>query len=164
MGKDIFSYTGNVFERIKHKDPNGNDIWYARELAKTLEYADYRNFELTIFKAMDACKNSGFELKDHFGEVTEMVTIGSGAKRYIKNYSLSRYACYLVVQNSDPSKEVIALGQTYFALQTRRQELQEQISQLSENEKRLGIRAEMREHNKRLVDAARDAGVETTLD
>lgn len=113
----------NSFEEIKHVDENGREYWFARELAKVLQYKDYRNFELTIFKAMDACKNSGYEISDHFGEVTEMVQIGSGAHRGFPSYILSRYACYLIVQNGDPKKEEIALAQTYFAVQTRRQEL-----------------------------------------
>lgn len=158
------NYTESLFESIRHVNEYGQEFWYARELAKTLEYKDFRNFELAIFKAMDACKNSGFNVSDHFGEVTEMVTIGSGAQRGFKSYQLSRYACYLIVMNGDSSKQIIALGQTYFAVKTRQKELIEHYDDLSEDQKRIAIRKEMKEHNKMLVAAAKDAGVETTLD
>ena len=158
------NYTESLFESIRHVNEYGQEFWYARELAKTLEYKDFRNFELAIFKAMDACKNSGFNVSDHFGEVTEMVTIGSGAQRGFKSYQLSRYACYLIVMNGDSSKQIIALGQTYFAVKTRQKELIEHYDDLSEDQKRIAIRQEMKEHNKMLVAAAKDAGIETTLD
>ena len=158
------NYTESLFESIRHENEYGQEFWYARELAKTLEDKDFRNFELAIFKAMDACKNSGFNVSDHFGEVTEMVTIGSGAQRGFKSYQLSRYACYLIVMNGDSSKQIIALGQTYFAVKTRQKELIEHYDDLSEDQKRIAIRKEMKEHNKMLVAAAKDAGVETTLD
>ena len=154
----------SIFENIKHVDENGNEYWSARELSKVLRYSDYRNFELTIFKAMEACKNSGFNISDHFGEVTEMVQIGSGAQRKISSYRLSRYACYLAVQNGDPKKEEIALAQTYFAVQTRRQELQDEFNQLTEDQRRLSIRDELTEHNKSLGEAAQQSGVETPHD
>ena len=158
------NYTESLFESIRHVNEYGQEFWYARELAKALEYKDFRNFELAIFKAMDACKNSGYNVSDHFGEVTEMVTIGSGAQRGFKSYQLSRYACYLIVMNGDSSKQIIALGQTYFAVKTRQKELIEHYDDLSEDQKRIAIRKEMKEHNKMLVAAAKDAGVETTLD
>lgn len=158
------NYTESLFESIKHINEYGQEFWYARELSKILEYKDFRNFELTIFKAMETCKNSGFEISDHFGEVTEMVPIGSGARRGFPSYQLSRYACYVIVMNGDSSKEIIALGQTYFAVKTRQQELIENFDQLDEDRKRLAIRHEMAEHNKLLVAAAKDAGVESTLD
>jgi len=161
---DLEKYNYETFESIKHVNDYGQEYWLARELQRVLEYSDYRNFELSIFKAMDACKSSGFEISDHFGEVTEMVTIGSGARRYLKSYQLSRYACYLIVMNGDPRKEIIALGQTYFAIKTRQQELIEDYEALSEDQKRIAIREEMRKHNKSLADAAHMAGVETTLD
>ena len=164
MTTDIGSYSESVFESIKHISNNGQECWFARELAKVFDYQDFRNFELVIYKAMEACENSALIVADHFGELTEMVEIGSGAHRAFNSYLLSRYACYLIVQNADPSKEIVALGQTYFAIQTRNQEIQEQFSQLSEDEKRLLIRDDMRQHNKQLVDAAKDAGVESTLD
>ena len=154
----------NSFEDIKHIDENGQEYWLARELSKILEYKDFRNFELTIFKAMEACKNSANVIEDHFGEVTEMVPIGSGATRKFPSYKLTRYACYLIAQNGDPEKEAIALAQTYFAVQTRRQELQDQFDRLTEDQRRLAIRGELIEHNKSLVEAAQQAGVETRGD
>lgn len=157
-------YTESYFESIKHINEYGQEYWLARELSKVLEYKDFRNFELTVFKAMEACKNSENKISDHFGEVTEMVPIGSGAQRGLKSYQFSRYACYLIVMNGDSSKKIIALGQTYFAVKTRQQELIENFDELTENQKRLAIRREMTEHNKQLVAAAKDAGVETSLD
>ena len=158
------TYTESLFESIKHINEYGQEFWYARELSKVLEYKDFRNFELTIFKAMDACRNSKNEISDHFGECTEMVPIGSNAKRGFPSYQLSRYSCYLIVMNGDSSKPIIALGQTYFAVKTRQQELIENYEQLNEDQKRLAIRKQMAEHNKLLVAAAKDAGVETTLE
>ncbi len=162
--EDATNYSESLFESIRHINEYGEEFWYARELAKILEYKDFRNFELTIFKAMDACKNSNHSISDHFGEITEMVPIGSGAQRGFKSYQLSRYACYLIVMNGDSSKKIIALGQTYFAVKTRQQELIENFETLDEDTKRLEIRKEMIEHNKLLVAAAKDAGVETHKD
>jgi hypothetical protein len=126
MDGTIKHYSEDTFESIKHINEFGQEYWLARELQRVLEYSDYRNFELTIFKAMEACKTAGGQIEDHFGEVTEMVEIGSGAHRELKSYELSRYACYLIVMNGDPRKEVIAVGQTYFAVKTRQQELIDQ--------------------------------------
>lgn len=148
---ELMNYSEETFESIKHTNEYGQEFWYARELSKVLEYKDFRNFELLISKAMDACVNSGFEISDHFGEVTEMVNIGSSASRGFPSYQLSRYACYLIVQNGDPRKKVIALGQTYFAVKTRQQELIENYDAMSEEQKRLAIRREIREHNKELA-------------
>ena len=158
---EIEKYTDSVFESIKHINEYGQEFWYARELAKALEYKDFRNFEQSIFKAMDACKNSGYNISDHFGDATEMVSIGSGAERGFPSYMLTRNACYLIVMNGDPRKEVIAAGQTYFAVKTRQQELAEDYAQLTEDQKRLAIRSEIKEHNKSLAAAAQQAGVET---
>lgn len=158
------NYTETLFESIKHINEYRQEFWYARELSKLLEYKDFRNFELIIFKAMDACKNSGNQISEHFGEVTEMVPIGSSAKRGFPSYCLSRYACYLIVMNGDSSKEIIAIGQTYFAVKTRQQELIENYDSLDEDSKRLAIRMEIKKHNKLLVAAAKDAGVETSLE
>lgn len=158
------SYTESLFESIKHINEYGEEFWYARELSKVLEYKDFRNFELTIIKAMEACQNSCNVISDHFGECTEMVPIGSNAKRGFPSYQLSRYACYLIVMNGDSTKKIIALGQTYFAVKTRQQELIDNFDSLSADQKRLAIRYEMSEHNKLLVDAAKNAGVETSLD
>ena len=155
-----------TFEGVRQLDEDGNEYWLARDLAPLLDYQDWRNFMQVVEKARIACRKSERVVEDHFGDVTKMVGIGSGAQREIADVRLSRYACYLIVQNGDPSKLVIANGQTYFAMQTRRQELNdsEKFSQLSENEKRLAIRNELAEHNKYLAAAAKDAGVETSLD
>lgn len=161
---DIEKYSEATFENIKHINEYGQEFWYARELARVLEYKDFRNFEQIIFKAMDACKNSGFDIADHFGDVTEMVEIGSKAQRGFPSYMLSRYACYLIVMNGDPRKQIIAVGQTYFAVKTRQQELVDNYDQLTEDQKRLAIRDEIKRHNKSLAKAAQMAGVETSLD
>ena len=155
-----------TFEGIRQQDEDGNEFWSARRLSKVLEYSEYRHFQPVIERARDACLNSGHAVADHFEDVLEMVDIGSGAKRELPDVRLSRYACYLIVQNGDPSKPVIANGQTYFAMQTRRQELNddEKFARLSEDEKRLAIRNELAEHNKQLAAAAKDAGVDTPLD
>jgi DNA-damage-inducible protein D len=155
-----------TFDSIRQQDETGQEYWSARNLAPLLEYQDWRNFMQVVDKAKKACENSGRTIEDHFGDTTKMVEIGSGAKRELPDVRLSRYACYLVVQNGDPSKSVIANGQTYFAMQTRRQELadDEHFAQLSENDKRLAIRNELANHNKHLAAAAKEAGVETPLD
>jgi len=145
-----------VFEEIKRINEYQSEYWSARQLAKALEYKDYRNFETVLKKAKEACKNSGQSVKDHFGDVTDMIEVGKTASREITDTQLSRYACYLVVQNSDPSKEIVALGQTYFAIQTRKQEVQEQ---LIEDQKRLFLRGEVTVHNKHLAETASKAGV-----
>jgi len=155
-----------TFEGIKQLNEYGGEFWMARRLAKILEYAEYRNFFPVIEKAKKACEFSGQNIDDHFVEMHEMVDIGSGAQRKMESYSLSRYACYLIVQNADASKPVIANGQTYFAIQTRRKELEDDtgFQQLTEDQKRLTLRHELAEHNKQLVAAAKDAGVESGLD
>lgn len=158
------TYTESLFESIKHINEYGQEVWYARELAKVLDYKDFRNFELIIFKAMEACRNSENEISDHFGEFTEMVSIGSNAKRGFRSYQISRYGCYLIVMNGDPQKEIIALGQTYFASKTRQQELLENYDELTDDQKRLAIRQELKDHNKSLADAAHDAGVIKPMD
>lgn len=158
------TYSQETFDSIKHYAENGEEFWFARELSKILQYQDWRNFQNAIFKAMEACKNSGNDIKNHFGDITKMVQLGSGAKREVEDYALSRYACYLIVMNGDPQKEIIALGQTYFAVKTRQQELIDNYDQLSEEQKRLAIRNEIIEHNKSLADAARMAGVEDSKD
>ncbi len=149
------------FERIKRTNTAGNEYWESRDLAEVLEYTQYRNFEAVIEKAKLACFNSGHRIEDHFADVSKMVGIGSGALREIKVTLLSRYACYLIIQNADPKKEIVALGQTYFAVQTRRQELTDQGI---EDERRLLLREEMRRHNTQLDDAAKDAGVVEPVD
>lgn len=147
------------FEDIKHTTETGSEFWYARELAPVLEYTEWRNFSKVVDKGMLACKNSGFAIADHFVEVNKMVALGSGSQRNIKDYMLSRYACYLIMQNGDPRKEVIAIGQTYFAIQTRRQEIADAFNQLDEDNKRLVIRGEVKSWNSMLADAAHRAGI-----
>lgn len=128
--KEIVTYSQQTFENIKHTDENGAEFWYARELQKVLEYTEYGKFLPVIRKAIEACRKTGFDEGNHFAHVSEMVNIGSGAERKMDSYKLSRYACYLIVMNGDPRKEVIALGQTYFAVKTR----QKEISGLKKNE------------------------------
>lgn len=151
-----------TFESIKRVDEAGIEFWSSRDLAKSLDYADYRNFITVINKAKEACENSGQLISDHFGDITEMVPIGSGAARPLDTIKLSRYACYLTVQNADPGKTIVAQAQTYFAIQTRIAEVQqmEDYNRLSnEEEKRLFLRNELAKHNSQLADAAKNAGV-----
>ena len=164
--KRIAKQHHDTFEGLRHVDASGNEFWLARELAVVLDYSQYRHFLPVIDRAREACKNSGQSVVDHIEHILNMVDIGSGARRQVDDVRLSRYACYLIVQNGDPSKLVIANGQTYFAMQTRRQELVDEakFAQLSEDEKRLAIRNELTVHNKHLAAAAKEAGVETSLD
>lgn len=167
MAKERTQQPNNLFEQIKNTDENGNEFWMARQLSKALEYTDFRNFNGVIEKAKEACKNSDQAVENHIVEANEMVAIGSGAERLLPSYKLSRYACYLIVQNADPSKEVVALGQTYFAVQTRLQEISqmEEYNRLTtEDEKRLFLRNEMAKHNIQLATAAKNAGVIEPLD
>ena len=153
----IKEYTEKVFEDIKHIDENGNEYWLARELQKVLQYTQWRRFENVINKAKLACKNSNIKVDDHFANVGKMVDIGSNTKR---DYKLSRYACYLIAQNGDPRKEVIALAQTYFAIQTRKQELSEkEYHELTEDEKRFYQRDLTRKGNYSLNITAKNVGV-----
>lgn len=164
--KHIAQRHHETFEGIRQVDCDGNEYWLARQLAKVLDYSQYRHFLPVVERAMDACRNSGQTISDHVEGVLTMVEIGSGAKRQLEDLRLSRYACYLIVQNADPAKSVIANGQTYFAIQTRRQELgdSEAFRQLDEDEKRLSIRNELAVHNKHLAAAAKEAGVESGMD
>lgn len=162
MSRKLTKKTMTLFESIKHVDENGVEYWTSRSLWKILEYTDYRNFQTVIEKAKIACENSGQNVEDHFVDINEMVTIGSGAERQVDSVKLSRYACYLIVQNADPSKTIVAQGQTYFAIQTRIAEVQQmkEYQELtSEEEKRLFLRAELLQHNSQLASAAKDAGV-----
>lgn len=152
-------YSKESFDSIKHFDDSGREYWLARELQVVLEYSQWRNFENVIERAKTACINSGVDISAHFADVSKMVNLGVGTERRILDIALSRYACYLIVQNGDPRKEIIALGQTYFAIQTRRQELGDEKRLVTEDEKRLTIRKELVEHNKSLADAAKMAGI-----
>ena len=160
MEEIVNKSTIKTFVDIKHIDEYGNEYWYARDLQKVLEYKEWRNFKVVIDKAITSCKNSKFNVFDHFVEANKMIEIGKTAKRKILDYKLSRYACYLIVQNADPSKEVVALGQTYFAVQTRKQEITEQeYDSLSDDEKRLYQRNLTRRGNYTLQQVASSAGV-----
>lgn len=165
MAKQLQNSTP-IFEQIKRLDENGNEYWSARDLGKVLDYLEYRNFQPAIERAKEACQNSGHQHSDHFVDMHEMIEIGKGGKRSVESIKLSRYACYLIVQNADPGKEVVALGQTYFAVQTRLQEIRQmdEYNRLdSEDEKRLFLRNELRRHNSQLAEAAKDAGGSTEL-
>lgn len=156
---EIVKYNGQTFESIRHINEYGEEFWYARELQVVLEYSEWRNFLKAVEKAKTACENSDNIVSDHFVDVNKMVGIGSGAERKIEDIMLSRYACYLIVMNGDSRKEVVAVGQTYFAVKTRQQELIENYEELTEEQKRLAIRNEMKAHNKSLAEAAQMAGI-----
>ena len=156
----VKNYNNKTFEDIKHIDENGVEFWYARELQIVLSYKEWRKFENVINKAKESCKNSGITVSDHFVDVDKMVQIGSGAKRKQKDYKLTRYACYLIAQNGDTRKKVIALAQTYFAIQTRKQEISEkEYTSLTEDEKRFYQRDLTRKGNYSLNQTAKNAGV-----
>ena len=161
---DTKNYSEEIFENLKHINEYGQEFWYARELQSALEYSQWRRFSDAIERAKTACEKSGHRMQDHFADVGKMVRLGSGAKREIEDIALSRYACYLIVMNGDPRKEVIALGQTYFAVKTRQQELIEDYDRLTEEQKRLAIRNEMKRHNSALANAAQEAGVKQPVD
>lgn len=164
---ELTKESASLFESIRHINEDGVEFWSARELCELIEYASWQKFVNVIEKAMEACKNSGQPIENHFNRVVKMVTIGSGAERKTQDIELTRYACYLVVQNADPTKTLVAQGQTYFAIQTRYAEIQqsEAYQQLtSEESKRLFLREQLRLHNSKLADAAHDAGVVTPLE
>ena len=159
---DIEKQHNSVFERIRRIDEDGNEFWSARDMAKVLEYSEYRHFIPVIEKAKEACRNSGQNFMDHFEDYLDMIEIGKGGKRPVDSVKLSRYACYLIIQNADPSKEIVANGQTYFAVQTRIAEIKQmdEYNYLStEDEKRLFLRNELAKHNAQLASAAKNAGV-----
>ena len=165
MGKNDITKGTTIFEQIRHIAENGVEYWTAREMAKAIEYAEYRNILPVIEKAKEACRNSGHDVDAHFVSATVSLALGHNATRVGEDMLLSRYACYLIIQNADPSKEVVANGQTYFAVQTRIAEIQ-QMSEYnalkSEDEKRVFLREELRQHNAQLADAANAAGVVTS--
>lgn len=138
------------FEAIRQTDDTGNEYWSARDLAKVLGYTEYDKFRNTLQKAEIACENSGQVVADHFAHVSDMIQVGKGARRKVANVHLSRYACYLVIQNADPEKEIVALGQTYFAIQTRRQEEADELAGLTEAQRRIYLRSQLSDHNKQL--------------
>jgi DNA-damage-inducible protein D len=157
-----------AFEEAVHRDDDGPEYWHARDLQKLFGYSDYRNFMNIVQKAKDASENSGNPVADHFVDVTDMIEIGKGATREIDDVKLTRYGAYLTAQNGDPRKQPVAFAQTYFAVQARRQEIKDddlaQFTPLSEDQKRLLLRTEIKEHNKNLADAAKGAGVIKPLD
>ena len=157
----------SIFEQIRHIDENGIEYWSAREMAKVLEYSEYRHFLPVIDKAKEACSNSNNSPLNHFEDILEMIKIGKGGKREVESVKLSRYACYLIIQNADPSKEIVANGQSYFAVQTRLAEINQmdEYNRLtSEEEKRLFLRNELARHNSQLADAAKNAGIIKSVD
>lgn len=149
------------FEDIKKVRSDGSEYWCARDLALVLDYTKWENFHKVIKRAMIACKNSGKNIDDQFPEVGKMITIAKGGQRSVTDYELTRYACYLIVQNGDPRKEVIALGQTYFAIQTYRQEVADHFNELDEDSRRLVVRGDIKQWNQLLAETARNAGVIT---
>ena len=154
------NHTSNIFENIKNIDQYGEEYWYARELSKVLEYKDWRNFLKVLNKAKEACKNSGFNVEEQLVEVNKLSKRNNNATANIQDFKLTRYICYLIVQNADPSKEVVALGQTYFAIQTRKQEITEQeYDSLSDDEKRFYQRKLTKQGNYTLQKVASSAGV-----
>ena len=154
------NYTNETFEEIKHIDENGVEFWYARELQSVLSYKEWRTFESAINKAKVSCKNSRINAIDHFVEANKMIEIAKGAKRNVIDYKLTRYACYLIAQNGDSRKKVIALAQTYFAVQARKQEITEkEYTMLTEDEKRFYQRNLTRKGNYSLNQAAKNAWV-----
>ncbi|MFH1127612.1 MAG: BRO family protein, partial [archaeon] len=154
---DIEKYSKSDFEQAKQHTEDGVEFWYARDLKDILEYEQWRNFLNVVEKAKESCKNAKNDIIDHFAGVSKVIVAGKGAKREIDDIMLSRYACYLIVQNGDPRKEIIALGQTYFAVKTRERENEEVFI---EDQKRFAIRNELKHHNKSLAEAAHMSGVE----
>ena len=152
--------TNQTFEDIKHIDENGIEYWYAREIMTVLEYSNWQNFEKIIKKAKISCKNSDINVFEHFTDVSKTIKMPKGAEKEIRDYKLTRYACYLIAQNGDSRKQTIALAQTYFAIQTRKQEISEkEYSMLTEDEKRFYQRDLTRKGNYSLNQAAKEAGV-----
>ena len=167
MENKMANINDTIFEKIKEIDENGNEYWGARKLSKILEYSEFRHFLPVIDRAKEACKNSNHSIEDHFEDYLEEISFGKGAKKEMESIKLSRFACYLIVQNADPSKDVVAQGQTYFAIQTRLQEIKqmEDYNRLpTEDEKRLFLRNELKKHNLQLAEAAKQAGVIQPID
>ena len=160
MEKELQENYTEDFESIKHTDEEGREFWYARELQKILQYTEWRKFENVIKKAMESCENSNISSFEHFGGTDKTIKMPKGAEKIIIDYKLTRYACYLIAQNGDSRKKVIALAQTYFAVQTRKQELSEkEYSMITEDEKRFYNRDLTRKENYSLNIAAKNAGV-----
>lgn len=157
---EIKLYNEKTFEEIKYIDENGNEYWLARELQEILEYKEWRNFIRVIEKAKQSIETSEIRVLDHFVDVNKTIQMPKNAEKVIDDIMLTRYACYLIVQNGDPRKKMIALGQQYFAIQTRKQEIKEkEFSELSEEQRRLKLRSDVKGFNKKLAKAAQDSGV-----
>ena len=161
MTNELTPGTPSPFEQIRRTNDAGNEYWSSRDFARVLGYVNYRHFLAVIEKARTACFNSGQRVDDHFVGIDDMIEVGKGAMRPAKTVLMSRYACYLVIQNADPAKEIVALGQTYFAVQTRRQELSDREI---EDSRRLLLRNELKKHNVQLADAAKQCGVIEPID
>ena len=159
MSTELMKYSDQTFEDIKHINEYGQEYWLARELQPMLGYNSWRRFSDAIERAKLACKNSGYEVDEQFADAVKTSPMPKGGIRELEDFMLSRYACYLIVMNGDPRKEIIAVGQTYFAVKTRQQELIENYEELTEDQKRIAIRKEMKRHNTALAEAAHDAGV-----
>jgi len=158
---EIKSADNKKFEEIKHVDENGVEFWLARELQPVLQYAKWERFKDAIMRAKEACQRSKHEINDHFQTLPFEYTSGKGKKDISDDYKMTRYACYLTVMNGDPRKEIIALGQTYFAVKTRQQEYQELFNQLNEEDRRLFLRSDITQKNQLLFNAAKSAGIQT---
>jgi DNA-damage-inducible protein D len=154
----------SLFEQIRLESEDGVEYWSARDLAKVLGYSKWEKFKNAIERAEIACGNSGQSVEEHFLHTTRVSTFGRGGQREIEDMHMSRYGCYLLVQNADPTKPAVAMGQTYFAVQTRRQEQADQLAGLTEDQRRLYLRGEISVYNRRLAEAANLAGVIEPLD
>ena len=164
---DMMSEPGDnrsPFEAIRHVDDDGREYWFARDMGRLLDYSQWQAFKVVIERARVSCINSKQQPEDHFIPAHEMIPTGKGARRSLPSYKLSRYACYLIIQNADPNKEIVALGQTYFVVQVRRQEQADELAGLTENQKRIYLRYQLADHNKQLATTARGAGVITPRD
>lgn len=161
MTEELTPGTPSPFAQIRRVNDAGNEYWSSRDFARILGYVNYRHFLAVVEKARTACFNSGQRVDDHFVGIDDMIEVGKGAMRPVKTVLMSRYACYLVIQNADPAKEIVALGQTYFAVQTRRQELSDEDI---EDKRRLLLRQELKKHNTHLADAAKNCGVIEPVD
>lgn len=159
MSNELMKYSEQTFEDIKHINEYGQEYWLARELQPILGYNSWRRFLDAIERAKLACKNSGYEVDEQFADAVKTSPMPNGGVRELEDFVLSRYACYLIVMNGDPRKEIIAVGQTYFAVKTRQQELIDNYEELTEDQKRIAIRKEMKRHNTALAEAAHNAGV-----
>lgn len=160
MVESLVTITEQSFESIKHVNENGVEFWYARELMKMLEYGKWGNFRNVIKKAKEACTGSDIDTEEHFADIGRVLKVGNNAEMEIDDMKLTRYACYLIAQNGDSRKKAIATAQTYFAIQTRKQEItRQEYEQLSEDEKRLYTRQNVKDKNKYLFDTAKQVGV-----